>query len=168
MLLPTLFADVGIILFQVLNFFIYSFIFDTVILFFHLFFCSDPYIHTAPLYIQIQTSIMLNKMCRFVEPIQSACSHGIKSRSWLRKPKLLPIAPSCLADVGVPVLHRRAYSLDYLSFGPGWPTLDSYCQQYSVKRTSPSSALRHRNLSAVAIQVGRLLCFCFSVRLLRH
>lgn len=152
-----LFADVGIILFQVLTFFIYSFIFDTVILFFHLFFCSDPYIDIAPWYIQIQTSTMLNKTGRLMELVRSTCSHGIKSRSWLRKPKLHPIAPSCLADVGVPVLHRRAYSSDSLSFGPGWPTLGSSSQQNSVERTSPSSALRHRNLSAVAIQVGRCL-----------
>lgn len=86
--------------------------------------------------------------------MQSAFSHGIKSRSWLCKPMLLPKASSCLADVGVPVLHRRAYSLDPLSFGPGRPILGSFSQQHW---TSPSSALTHRNLSAVAIQVGRLL-----------
>uniref|UniRef100_H2TNF6 rRNA adenine N(6)-methyltransferase n=3 Tax=Takifugu TaxID=31032 RepID=H2TNF6_TAKRU len=87
--------------------------------------------------------------------MQSAFSHGIKSRSWLCKPMLLPKASSCLADVGVPVLHRRAYSLDPLSFGPGRPILGSFSQQHW---TSPSSALAHRNLSAVAIQGQRCLC----------
>lgn len=114
------------------------------------------------LYIQIQTSIMSNKMCMVVELMRSACCHAIKSRSCLRKPTLLSMAPSCLSAVGLPMVHRRAYSLDPLSSGSGWTTLGSFSQQHSVERTSPSSALTHRNLSAVAVQVGRFL-WLFSV-----
>lgn len=86
--------------------------------------------------------------------MQSACSHGVKSRSWLCKLKLLPKTPSCLAVVDVPMLHRRAYSFHPLSLSPGRPILGPYSQQHW---TSPSSTLTHRNLSAAAIQVGRFL-----------
>ncbi|KAF0043345.1 hypothetical protein F2P81_004682 [Scophthalmus maximus] len=50
---------------------------------------------------------------------------------------------------------RRAYSLDSLSSGPGRPTLGSSSQQPRTERTSPSAALTHRNLSAVALQGQR-------------
>lgn len=86
--------------------------------------------------------------------VRSACCRTIKNTPCFHKPCLPPVAPSCLGDVGVPVVQRRAYSLDPLSSGPGRTALGSYSQQHSVERTSPSSALTHRNLSAVAVQVG--------------
>lgn len=93
-----------------------------------------------------------------VELMRSACCHTIKSRSCLRKPALLSMAPSCFSAVGLPVVHSRAYSLDPLSSGSGRTTLSSFSQQHSVERLSPSSALTHRNLSAVAVQGQRRLC----------
>lgn len=100
---------------------------------------------------------MSNKMCMVVELMRSACCHTIKSRSCLRKPVLLSMAPSCFSAVGLPVVHSRAYSLDPLPSGSGRTTLGSFSQQHSVERSSPSSALTHRNLSAIAVQVGRCL-----------
>lgn len=89
--------------------------------------------------------------------MHSACCHTIKSRSCLRKTTLLSMAPSCLSAVGLPVVHRRAYSLEPASSGSGRTKLGSFSQQHSVERSSPSSALTQRNLSAVAVQVGRCL-----------
>ncbi|XP_049460909.1 dimethyladenosine transferase 2, mitochondrial [Epinephelus fuscoguttatus] len=82
--------------------------------------------------------------------MRSGCCQTIRSRSCLHKPVLAP--HSDLVVPGAPVLHRRAYSLDSLSSGPGRPTLGSSSQQPRTERTSPSSALTHRNLSAVAVQ----------------
>ncbi|XP_077569754.1 dimethyladenosine transferase 2, mitochondrial [Stigmatopora nigra] len=48
-----------------------------------------------------------------------------------------------------PITNRRAYSLDSLGSGPGRPSFGANSQQPSVERAS-SSALAHRNLSAVA------------------
>lgn len=84
--------------------------------------------------------------------MRSACCHSIRGRSCLHKALLAPVCPSGLC---VPVLHRRAYSLDSLSSGPGRPTLGSSSQQPRTERTSPSAALTHRNLSAVALQGQR-------------
>ncbi|XP_019935669.1 dimethyladenosine transferase 2, mitochondrial [Paralichthys olivaceus] len=94
---------------------------------------------------------------RVVELVmRSACCNTIRSRSCLRKAGLAPVGPPGLC---VPVLHRRAYSLDSLSSGPGRPTLGSSSQQPRTERTSPSAALAHRNLSAAAVQVqSRPLC----------
>ncbi|XP_062243315.1 dimethyladenosine transferase 2, mitochondrial [Platichthys flesus] len=90
---------------------------------------------------------------RVVELVmRSACSNTIRSRSYMRKAGLAPVGPPGLC---VPVLHRRAYSLDSLSSGPGRPTLGSTSQQPRTERTSPSAALAHRNLSAVAVQGQR-------------
>lgn len=84
--------------------------------------------------------------------MRSGCCQTIRSRSCLHKPVLAPVGHSDLVVPGAPVLHRRAYSLDSLSSGPGRPTLGSSSQQPRTERTSPSSALTHRNLSAVAVQ----------------
>lgn len=84
--------------------------------------------------------------------MRSGCCQTIRSRSCLHKPVLAPVGHSDLVVPGAPVLHRRAYSLDSLSSGPGRPTLGSSSQQPRAERTSPSSALTHRNLSAVAVQ----------------
>lgn len=101
---------------------------------------------------------MSTHMCRLVElMMHSACCHTIRSRSCLRKAVLVPLGPSSLSVPGAPVLHRRTYSLDSLSSGPGRPTLGTSSQQPRAERTSPSSALAHRKLSAVAVQVGILL-----------
>ncbi|XP_078478613.1 LOW QUALITY PROTEIN: dimethyladenosine transferase 2, mitochondrial-like [Lampetra planeri] len=63
----------------------------------------------------------------------------------------------CVSGVTVP--QQRTYSLDSLSSGPGRPTLSSGSQQPRAERTSPSSTLTHRNLSAVAVRgQSRPLC----------
>lgn len=98
---------------------------------------------------------MSKKMCMVVKLMSSACCRTIKSRSCLHKPTLLSMAPSCLSAVGLPMVHRRAYSLDPHSSASGRTTPGSFSQQHSVERTSPSSALTHRHLSAAAVQVGR-------------
>ncbi|GAA6220091.1 dimethyladenosine transferase 2, mitochondrial [Lates japonicus] len=93
------------------------------------------------------------QMCRVVELVmRSACCQTIRSRSCLRKAVLAPERPSGLCVPGAPVLHRRAYSLDSLSSGPGRPTPGRSLQQPRTERTSPSAALTQRNLSAVAVQ----------------
>lgn len=51
--------------------------------------------------------------------------------------------------------RSRAYSLDSLSPGPGRPSLGHSNQQPRVEGVSASSALTHRNLSAVAVQGQR-------------
>lgn len=84
--------------------------------------------------------------------MRSGCCQTIRSRSCLRKVLFAPVAPSGLCVPGAPVLHRRAYSLDSLSSGPGRPSLGPSSQQPRAERTSPSSALTQRNLSAVAVQ----------------
>ncbi|XP_053172800.1 dimethyladenosine transferase 2, mitochondrial [Scomber japonicus] len=99
---------------------------------------------------------MSTHMCRLVElMMHSACCHTIRSRSCLRKAVLVPLGPSSLSVPGAPILHRRTYSLDSLSSGPGRPTLGTSSQQPRAERTSPSSALAHRKLSAVAVQGQR-------------
>uniref|UniRef100_A0A3Q3EG08 rRNA adenine N(6)-methyltransferase n=1 Tax=Labrus bergylta TaxID=56723 RepID=A0A3Q3EG08_9LABR len=90
-------------------------------------------------------------MCRVVELLRrSACCQTLRSRSCLHKAVLSPLSGGCV--LGASVLHRRAYSLDSLSSGPGRPSLGSCSQQPLAERTSPSSAFTHRNLSAVALQ----------------
>ncbi|XP_029980329.1 dimethyladenosine transferase 2, mitochondrial [Sphaeramia orbicularis] len=94
---------------------------------------------------------MSTQICRVVElMIRSTCCHTIRSRSCWRKGVLVPVAPSGLCAPGAPVLQRRAYSLDALSSGR--PTIGQSSQQPRVERSSPSSALTQRNLSAVAVQ----------------
>ncbi|KAF1393014.1 hypothetical protein PFLUV_G00034000 [Perca fluviatilis] len=98
------------------------------------------------------------QMCRVVEVMmRSACCQTIRSRSCLHKAVLAPVGHSGFCVPGAAVLHRRSYSLDSLSSGPGRPTLGPSSQQPRAERTSPSSALAHRNLSAVAVQVGSCL-----------
>lgn len=119
---------------------------------------SCPPIHKSllPLELQVQWSIMSTQVCRVVEMMRSACCQTIRSRSCLRKAVLAHVAFSGLCVPGAPVIHRRAYSLESLSSGPGRPTLGPSPQQHCAERTSPSSALTHRNLSAVAVQVKQL------------
>ncbi|XP_020498122.2 dimethyladenosine transferase 2, mitochondrial [Labrus bergylta] len=94
---------------------------------------------------------MSYQMCRVVELLRrSACCQTLRSRSCLHKAVLSPLSGGCV--LGASVLHRRAYSLDSLSSGPGRPSLGSCSQQPLAERTSPSSAFTHRNLSAVALQ----------------
>lgn len=97
---------------------------------------------------------MSTQMYRVVELVmRSACCRTIRSRSCLRKALLDPVASSGLCVPGAPVLHRRAYSLDSLASGRGRLTLAPSSQQPCAEKTTPSSALTHRNLSAVAVQV---------------
>lgn len=69
--------------------------------------------------------------------------------------ELLVRSPCCpalprrvLTRAAVPGPHSRPLSLDSLSTGPGRPAL----QQPRAERSSPSSPLAHRNLSAAAVQ----------------
>lgn len=84
--------------------------------------------------------------------MRSACCQTIRSKSSLHKSSLAPLGPSGRCVRGVTVLQRRAYSLDSLSSGPGWPSHGPCSQQPRADRTAPSSALTQRNLSAVAVQ----------------
>ncbi|XP_070684728.1 dimethyladenosine transferase 2, mitochondrial [Pempheris klunzingeri] len=96
---------------------------------------------------------MATQICRAMDlMMRFSCCQTIKSRSCLHKAVLAHVGPSGLCVRGVPVLHRRAYSLDSLSSGPGRPTFGPGFQQPHAERTSPSSALAHRKLSAVAVQ----------------
>lgn len=84
--------------------------------------------------------------------MRSACCHTIRRRSCLHKAVLAPVGSTGCCIPGAPVLQKRAYSLDSLSSGPGRPSLGSCSQQPRAERTSRSSALTQRNLSAVAVQ----------------
>ncbi|XP_029001282.1 dimethyladenosine transferase 2, mitochondrial [Betta splendens] len=98
---------------------------------------------------------MSAQMCKGVELIlRSGCYQTIRSISCLPKVVLAPVGPSGLYASGAPMLQRRAYSPDSLSSGAGRPTLQN-SQQSRTDRTSSSSTLTHRNLSAVAIQGQR-------------
>lgn len=93
------------------------------------------------------------QICRALELVlRSACCQTIRSRS---RAMLAPVAPSGLGIPGDSLVHRRAYSLDSLSSGPAWPSLGPSSQQACKERTSRSSSLTHRNLSAVAVQGQR-------------
>lgn len=85
--------------------------------------------------------------------MRSACCQTIRGRSCLRK--ATPGASNALCFHGAPDIHRRTYSLDSLSSGHGPLTFGPVCQQHGTERMSPSSALAHRNLSAVALQEQR-------------
>lgn len=84
--------------------------------------------------------------------MRSGCCQTIRKRSSLHKTVFAPVGYSGFPVLWAPVLHGRAYSLDSLSSGPGRPSLGPSTQQPRADRTSPSSALTHRNLSAVAVQ----------------
>lgn len=105
-------------------------------------------------------STMSTQFCRVVELMRSACCQTLRNRSCLRRAVLAPDSPSALCVPGIPGFQRRAYSLDSLSSGPGRPTFGSVSQQHCVERVPSSSALTHRNLSAVAVQVGSFLWLC--------
>ncbi|XP_043952105.1 dimethyladenosine transferase 2, mitochondrial isoform X2 [Gambusia affinis] len=90
---------------------------------------------------------MATQICRVLElMVRSSCCHTIRSRSCLRKAVLAPTT----SVPGGPYIPKRAYSLD--SFGPGRPSMGPSSHQPRSERTSPSSALVHRNLSAAAVQ----------------
>lgn len=84
--------------------------------------------------------------------MRSGCCQTFRSTFCLHKAVLAPVGHSGHCVPGTSVLHRRNYSVDSLSLGPGRPTLGPSTQQPRAERTSPSSALTHRNLSAVAVQ----------------
>ncbi|XP_077376041.1 dimethyladenosine transferase 2, mitochondrial [Festucalex cinctus] len=101
-------------------------------------------------------SNMSTNVCRLLELASRApCCLAITSQSCLRRTMLVaPRVPSHS------MFHRRAYSLDSLSPGHGRPTLGVNTQQPRAEKTSPSSALSHRNLSAVAMK-GQCRPLCF-------
>ncbi|XP_051920091.1 dimethyladenosine transferase 2, mitochondrial [Hippocampus zosterae] len=101
-------------------------------------------------------SNMSTHICRLLElASRASCCLDITSQSCLRRTMLVaPRVP------WVPMFHRRTYSLDSLSPGPGRPTLGANSQQPHAERVSPSSALTHRNLSAVAMK-GQFRPMCF-------
>ncbi|XP_023280781.1 dimethyladenosine transferase 2, mitochondrial [Seriola lalandi dorsalis] len=93
------------------------------------------------------------QMCRVVQLVMhSACCRTVRSRSCLRKAVLAPVGPPGPCVPGAPVLHRRAYSLDSLSSGPGRPAHGPSLQQPHTEGTSPSAPLSPRYLSAAAVQ----------------
>ncbi|XP_059206973.1 dimethyladenosine transferase 2, mitochondrial [Centropristis striata] len=95
---------------------------------------------------------MSGQICRAVElMMRSAYCQTIRSKPCLHKAVLAPVGHSGLCVSAASVLHRRSYSLDSLSSGPGRPTLGPSSQLRS-ERTAPSSAPTQRNLSAVAVQ----------------
>ncbi|RVE74653.1 hypothetical protein OJAV_G00024460 [Oryzias javanicus] len=97
------------------------------------------------------TSSMSSQLCRVLERmLRSSCCHTIRSRSCLRHAVLAPATSSSLCAHGAPLLHRRAYSLDPL--GSGRLSLATGSQQPRSDKTSPSSSLTHRNLSAAAVK----------------
>lgn len=98
-------------------------------------------------------SNMSTHICRLLElASRASCCLDITSQSCLRRTMLVaPRVP------WIPMFHRRTYSLDSLSPGPGRPTLGANSQQSHAERVSPSSALAHRNLSAVAMKVDSYL-----------
>ncbi|XP_029316187.1 dimethyladenosine transferase 2, mitochondrial [Cottoperca gobio] len=101
------------------------------------------------------------QMCRVVElMLRPACCQSIRSRLCLHKAVLAPVGHHGLCVPGVSALHRRAYSLDSLSSGPGRPTLGPSSQPPQAERSSSSSALAQRNLSAVALQGQFLRPLC--------
>ncbi|KAM9764907.1 dimethyladenosine transferase 2, mitochondrial [Menidia menidia] len=101
---------------------------------------------------------MSTQICRLLEVVvRSSCCHTVRSRSCLRKATLAPVGCSRLCAPGPTVTHKRAYSLD--SLGPGRPPLGQSSQQPRPERTSPSSALAQRNLSAAAVQ-GQFRALC--------
>ncbi|XP_037310937.2 dimethyladenosine transferase 2, mitochondrial [Pungitius pungitius] len=83
--------------------------------------------------------------------MRSACCQTIRSnvRPCLHQAVLASVCHSGLCVPAAPMLQRRAYSL---SSGPGRPTLGPSSDHPGAERTSSSSALTHRNLSAVAVQ----------------
>uniref|UniRef100_A0A3B3VS88 rRNA adenine N(6)-methyltransferase n=1 Tax=Poecilia latipinna TaxID=48699 RepID=A0A3B3VS88_9TELE len=90
---------------------------------------------------------MATQICRVLElMVRSSCCHTIRSRSCLRKAVLAPTT----SVPGGSNLPKRAYSLD--SFGPGRPSMGPSSHQPRSERTSPSSMLAQRNLSAAAVQ----------------
>ncbi|XP_041835445.1 dimethyladenosine transferase 2, mitochondrial [Melanotaenia boesemani] len=89
---------------------------------------------------------MSTPTCRMMELLlRSSCCHTIRSRTCLPKAVLSPVTSTGFCVPGVPLLHRRAYSLD--SLGPGRPPLGP-----NSERMSPSTTLAHRNLSAAAVK----------------
>lgn len=132
--------------------------------------CRHPQIYVPRdlAWLQDHRSTMSTQMGRVVELMRSACCQTIRRRACLCKPVLTPVATPGLCVSGALVLHRRAYSLDSLSSGPGRPTLGPCAQHHGAERTSPSSALAHRNLSAVAVQVGSHLWLCWSLDTAAH
>lgn len=99
---------------------------------------------------------MSTQICRLVELLaRSACCHTLRSRSSWHGQMSGHVRPS---GNGVPVLavvQRRAYSLDRMSSPQSIKGQTS--QQPRTERSSPSSALTQRNLSAAAVQC-RPLC----------
>ncbi|XP_061881890.1 dimethyladenosine transferase 2, mitochondrial [Entelurus aequoreus] len=95
------------------------------------------------------------QICRLLElALRSPCCPAIRSQCCL--PKTILVANSV---PGVPVLHKRAYSLESRSSGPARPKFSASSQQPCAERMSNSSALTHRNLSALALKGQRLpLC----------
>ncbi|KAM9860727.1 dimethyladenosine transferase 2, mitochondrial isoform 2-T2 [Aulostomus maculatus] len=96
---------------------------------------------------------MSTQIGRLLEMVlRSTCCQTVRNRSCLRKAVLVPVGPSGLSPPWAPVLHRRAYSLDSLSSGPDRSTYGAGSQQSGPEKTTPSSAISHRNLSALAVQ----------------
>ncbi|XP_061671169.1 dimethyladenosine transferase 2, mitochondrial isoform X2 [Syngnathoides biaculeatus] len=99
---------------------------------------------------------MSTHICRLLElAMRASCCPSIASRSCLRRTVLMDHRVP-----GAPTIHRRTNSLDSMPSGPGRPTFTANSQQPRAEKTSYSSALAHRNLSALALKgQSRPLCF---------
>ncbi|XP_013855043.1 dimethyladenosine transferase 2, mitochondrial [Austrofundulus limnaeus] len=87
---------------------------------------------------------MATQVCKVMElMLRSPYCHIARSRHCLPKAVLAPVG----CDRGIPVLHRRSFSLD--SMGLGRPSLGPSSQLPCLEKTS---ALTQRNLSAAAVQ----------------
>ncbi|KAF7662104.1 hypothetical protein LDENG_00246310 [Lucifuga dentata] len=91
--------------------------------------------------------------------MRSACCQTRRCKLCLHQAVLTPVYSSGLCIHGAPSLQTRAYSLDSLSSGPCRSTFGPHSQLPCAEMTSRSTALTHRNLSAVAVHSqSRPLC----------
>lgn len=96
---------------------------------------------------------MSTQMCRHVVlAMRSVTAHSPGSKYCIRQAVTATMGPSGTLTFANQMSQRRAYSLDSFSSGPGRPSVGYSSSQPCGERTSPSSALTHRNLSAVAVQ----------------
>ncbi|XP_076011676.1 dimethyladenosine transferase 2, mitochondrial [Genypterus blacodes] len=96
---------------------------------------------------------MTTQVCRMVESVmRSARCQTRRSKHCSHGKAFAPAGLSRLCVHRVPLLQRRTFSLNSQFSGPSRPSFGPISQQPCAERKSPSSALTHRNLSAVTLQ----------------
>ncbi|XP_034043745.1 dimethyladenosine transferase 2, mitochondrial [Thalassophryne amazonica] len=96
---------------------------------------------------------MSTQICKVLKLLtRPGCCHAIGCRSHLYQDVLMVAGPFGFCVFGVPVIHRRSYSLDFRFSHAGQPTFGPNTQQVCAERLSPTSALTQRSLSAIALQ----------------